>query len=99
MERKALAVFGILILIAVAVLLTDAQKRRWKRPPWYTRRFTRRNPTKAVPGGSSGVQITPVRPAQNDNSNEQQDFDSPEDAQEYWRVIYENGKWNQTWCP
>lgn len=97
MERKALAVFGILILIAVAVLLSDANKRRWKRPSWYNRRFTRRNPTKAMPGGSSGVQITPVRPAQNDNPNEQQDFDSPEDAQEYWRVIYENGKWNQTW--
>ena len=50
-----------------------------------------------MPGGSSGVQITPVRPAQNDNPNEQQDFDSPEDAQEYWRVIYENGRRNQTW--
>jgi len=92
MERKALAVFGILILITVAVLLTDAQKRRSKRPPWYARRFTRRKPTKAMPGGSSGVQINPVRPAQNDNPNEQQDFDSPEDAQEYWRVIYENGR-------
>lgn len=98
MERKALAVFGIIILLTVAVLLTDGQKPRQNRP-WYTRRFTRqRRPTKAMPGGSSRVQINPVRPAQN-NPNEQQDFDNPEDAQEYWRIIYENGKCSQTWFP
>jgi len=91
MERKVFAVFGILILITVAVLLTDAKNRRWKKP-WYQRRFTRRNPTKAMSGGSTGAQINSVRPAQNDNPNEQQDFDSPEDAQTYWKVIYENGK-------
>lgn len=93
MERKAFAVFGILILLTVAVFLTGAQKRRWK-TTWYGRRFARRtrNPTKAMPGGSSGVQIMPVGPAQDDSPNEQQDFDSPEDAQEYWRVIYENGE-------
>lgn len=45
-----------------------------------------------MPGGSSGVQIMPVGPAQDDSPNEQQDFDSPDDAQEYWRVIYENGE-------
>ena len=88
MERKALAVFGILTLLTVAVLLTGAQKRR----PWYTRRFTRHNPTKAMPGGSGGVQINPVRPAPNDDPNDQQDLNSQEDVQEYWRVIYEDGE-------
>lgn len=45
--------------------------------------------------GGSRPQINPAESAQN-SQDQQQDFDSAEDAEEYWRIIYENGKWSQT---
>ena len=91
MDRKVLISFGIVILFTIAVLLTDGQKPR-RRNPW-SRRFIRHRPTKAMPG-SGRVQINPAQQVQNgQNQPQQQDFDSPEDAQEYWSIIYENGKY------
>lgn len=92
MDRKVLVAFGILILFTITVLLTDGQKTR-RKSPW-SRRFIRQRPTKAMTGGSR-PQINPAESAQN-SQDQQQDFDSAEDAEEYWRIIYENGKWSQT---
>ncbi|KAL9966148.1 hypothetical protein ACROYT_G024174 [Oculina patagonica] len=91
MDRRVLVVFGIVILFTITVLLTDGQKTR-RKSPW-SRRFIRQRPTKAMSGGSQ-AQINPAQSAQN-SQQQQQDFDSPEDAEDYWRIIYENGDISQ----
>lgn len=90
MDRKVSVVFGVVVLLTIAVLLTDGQRTR-RKSPWHTRRFIRQRPTKAMPGNSR-AQINPGASSPQDSQDQQQDFDSPEDAEEYWRIIYENGE-------
>ena len=92
MNRFLLGV-GILALLAVAALLTDGQNSR-RRLPWYYRRYIRRSrPTKPQTGsGRIPVKINPAEPPQNRVENGSQDFDNGQDADEYWRDLFENGK-------
>ena len=91
MNRNILFAFGILALLIVAVLLTDSKNtgRRFGRK-WNTRRFMRKRPTRPA-SGNIPVPVNPEAP-QNKPQNEIQDFSSPEEVDEYWGDIYENGK-------
>ncbi|KAJ7376101.1 hypothetical protein OS493_036864 [Desmophyllum pertusum] len=99
MDRKMLVVFGIVTLLTLAVLLTHGQKTRRGKYRWVSRRMIRQRPTKSMTASSSHAQIQPVGSAaqnnQNDSGSGQQDFKSPEDAQEYWKNMYENGDVSQ----
>lgn len=91
--NKFLLLVGILTLLTIAVLLTDGQNSR-RRYPWYSRRYIRRSrPTKPQTGsGRIPVKISPAESPQNRVENGSQDFGNRQDADEYWRDLFEDGK-------
>ena len=96
MNRKILATFAILTFLTIAILSrtgVDANKSR-RRFRWYNRRMIRhtRRPTNSISGISQG-KVDSVKSAQkNEDDTEQQGFDTPEQAEEYWESLYQDGK-------
>ena len=88
MNRNILFGFGILTLLTITVLLTEAIVTT--RKGFHERRFIRRQRPTRKP---TRRYLIPVDPPQERPQNEiRPDFDNREGVEEYWTDIYENGK-------